>query len=508
MAIGELGIIDSGILQFTPKGAYYEGKDEQYEAVKKMWMQLLDHDRTLFSLVMLLNGTGFSKGAMTHILLSNSEKNKDNLPSTIGELPQEFEKEIIRYNLYRERTPRALKNLLMLTGAEGHKRVNNSKTRKLILEFIFNRDNKSLDNLAVNYKGKLQKLLKHALGKQDINKLIKGDSKSSVFRKYVGRYNKGAFPVVCHIFNKELPSKGHYFPMIQQYYELRDAAILGNADEFRKHMKDLPERTVMGMRNLYKVNIPISEIKDETKQSEKDKIQGQAAVKRAGGKKVDINYKKQDIYDLFKLLYFKLKSQDEEDVDKIIDAIDHVEKHSPKVDIGECIVIMDASHSMFGSEERPMHPFLTGLCIISNLANIKEIIYVGGQITKFSTIVPGIVTPKNYTDLWRALIKAVSKDIKNIIVISDGYENTIKGMFGHVYNHLKTTGYNFKLTHLNPVFSAGSTNGTSMSLTDDIRPFPVGDYKFLETEIIFSKLIEDKDMVRKLLVSKYKKMIQ
>jgi len=507
MPIGELGIIDSGILQFAPKGAYYEEKDEQYQAVKNMWMQLLDYDRTLFSLVMLLNGTGFSKGAMSHILLSNSIKNVNNLPAITDGLPEEFEKEIIRYNLYKERTPRALKNLLMLAGEEGHKKINNSKTRKIILEFIFNRDNKSLDYLAVNYKIKLQKLIKHALGKQDLYKILNGSNSDTIFRKNIGRYNNHSFPVVCHIFNKPIPS-GTFFPMIQKYYELKDAAKIGNLVEFRKHMKGFPERTVMGMRNLYKLDIPISDIKNDTQKSEKDKIQGIAAAKRAGAKKVDINYKKQDIYDLFKLLYFKLNTKDEEDVDKIIEAMDYVTDNMIKLDIGECIVIMDASHSMFGSEERPMHPFLTGLCIIANLDNVKDIIYVGGQAIKFSTINPGVIIPKNYTDLWRALIKAVSKGVENIVIISDGYENSIKGMFGHVYKHLKETGYNFKLTHLNPVFSAGSLTGTSIRLTEDVRPFPVGDYKFLETEIIFSKLIEDKDMVRKLLISKYKSLIQ
>jgi hypothetical protein len=460
---------------------------------------------------MLLNGSGFSKGAMSHILLSNSNKNVDNLPAIKDGLPEEFEKEIIIYNLYRERTPRALKNLLMLTGTEGHKKVNNSRTRKIILEFIFKRDNNSLDYLAVNYKGKLQTLIKHALGKQDLAKLINGDSNGSVFRKFIGRYNSFSFPVVCHIFNKDIPSKGHYFPMIEQYYQLKGSAQNGNVDEFRKYMKGMPERTVMGMRNLYKVDIPISELKDKTQKSEKDKIQGQQAAKRAGTK-IDINYKKQDIYDLFKFLYYKLKNNDEEDVNKIIDGINHVEGQLDKIDIGECVVVMDASHSMYGSDERPMHPFLTGLCIIANLDNIKDIIYVGGKSTKFKSSEFPVVIPKNNTSLWSGLIKAVSKTtsnkIENVVVISDGYENTIKGMFNHVYNYLKKSGYNFKLTHINPVFSSGSSNGTAIRLADDVKPFPVGDYKYLETEVIFSKLIEDRDMVRKLLISKYKNLIK
>jgi hypothetical protein len=34
--------IDSGILQFTPKGAYYESADEQAKQIFEMWKQLVD----------------------------------------------------------------------------------------------------------------------------------------------------------------------------------------------------------------------------------------------------------------------------------------------------------------------------------------------------------------------------------------------------------------------------------------------------------------------------------
>lgn len=118
------------------------------------------------------------------------------------------------------------------------------------------------------------------------------------------------------------------------------------------------------------------------------------------------------------------------------------------------------------------------------------------------------MVPANSTDLWKGLVEAVSSGVENVVVISDGYENTIKGMFKHVYNRFRQSGYDFKLTHINPVFSAGSSNGTARKLTDDTKPLPVGDYKYLETEVIFSKLIEDKHLVKKLLISKYQKLLK
>ena len=109
--------LDSGMLQYAPKGAYYEDADEQFNRVMSMWTDLFNHDRALFCLTTLLGGTGFSKGAMTHMLLSNpvSTTGKELVPEGLA---FDYESKVILYNLDKERTPRALKNLLMLAGGE------------------------------------------------------------------------------------------------------------------------------------------------------------------------------------------------------------------------------------------------------------------------------------------------------------------------------------------------------------------------------------------------------
>jgi hypothetical protein len=93
--------LDSGMLQYVPKGAYYEEKDEQFKAVKRMWDGLFEYDRVLFALTSILNGTGFSKGAMIHKLLSNpvnSQSGKELVPE---DLDFDFERRVIMYNLDR-----------------------------------------------------------------------------------------------------------------------------------------------------------------------------------------------------------------------------------------------------------------------------------------------------------------------------------------------------------------------------------------------------------------------
>ncbi len=501
--------IDSGMLQYTPKGAYYEEKDQQFNAVKKMWDGLFEYDRALFALTSILNGTGFSKGAMAHKLLSNPVYSQTGVELVPDGLDSEFEKKVISYNLGNQKMARALKNLLMLAGGELHSRVNNSRTRKIILEFIFNRDNKELDSLAINFKSKLAKLVRHALGKQDLYKILNDDT--LLFRKKIGKYNEYAFPVVCHLFNRLPPmyeTVRAHFPNIDYYWKAKSAAGVGDIKEFEKLIYKLPWRVAMGFRNSYKLDLDKSKILGESKMSTKEELTMEAAVKRSGAKKRTVNYKAQDLYDLWKALYFKMANDDSDNIEKISEAIDEKTQKLSKLDFGEgCVVVLDASHSMFGSDERPMHPFLTGLCIIASIENVEDVFIISGRWKGIEGTDKRVVFPSNASPLWRGLVDAVATGAKNIIFISDGYENSVKGMFGHVYKHFKDTGHEFNIVHINPVFSADAKSGTTRTLAEDITPMPVGNYKYLETEFIFNQMLENTEAVKALLVQKYKKLI-
>ena len=504
--------LDSGILQYVPKGAYYEGTDEQFAAVKRMWEGLFDYDRALFALTSILNGTGFSKGAMTHMLLSNPVKSETGMDIVPDGLDAEFERKIVMYNLYRladKQMARAIKNLLMLAGGERHERVNNSRTRNIILEFIFNRPMVEQDALAINFKSKLSKLVRHALGKQDLYKILNGDVK--LFRKMIGKYNMYSFPVVCHLFNIRpvaIDQLKAHTPMIDAYWEAKTAAQNGDVKEFKKLINKLPWRVCMGFKNSYKLPIDNADIMGKATMSQKETLTTQAAVKRTGAKKRKIDYNTQDLYDLWKALYFKIGNDDLDDVDEISDAINHQTEKLKKIDLGRCVVVLDASHSMYGSDERPMHPFLTGLCIASSIKNVEQMMVIGG---KWKTLDDkpdkAVVFPANASPLWRGLVDAVVTEAPNIVVISDGYENAVKGMFEHVYKYFKGTGYKFNVIHINPVFAANSKSGTTRKLAEDVTPMPVGSYKYLETEFIFNQLLDNTEAVKQLLVNKYKQLI-
>jgi hypothetical protein len=496
--------LDSGILQFAPKGAFYETQDEQFKQIYRMWEDLFLYDRTLFCLTTLLGGTGFSKGSMSHMLLSNPQSVEDGALIPQG-LAIDYERNVIIHNLKRERTPRALKNLLMLTGGEGMKKVNNARTRKIILEFIFNRDHEALDNLAVNYKGKLKRLVRHALGRQTLARIIDhGDDK--LFNKWIGKYHPNALPVVLYLFDRPVPANTvmAYYRKIEQVLSLKEAAIKDDVKSFEKYMKGLPYLTVMGYRNTYKVTIDKADVLEGSKMTDRQSLQMQTAAKRSGAK-VKVNYNNQSIYDLWKIYYHNLMQSDTTDLPKIEKAIDEKHAKAAKIDIGPVTIVIDASESMSGSDKRPLHPFLTSLSILSVLDNIVDVIYVGGKPIDVNG--NQIAVPGGATDLWRGLTEAVMTDAKKIIIISDGYENSVKGMFEHAYKHFKNSGFDFELIHINPVMSADASKGTTRQLVADVKPLPVSAPEFLETELIFNKMIENRELVKQLLVNKYQKLI-
>lgn len=504
--------LDSGILQFAPKGAFYESADEQTKKIFEMWKDLFEFDRVMFALITLLNGTGFSKGAMSHMLLSNK------VTDTTALIPQglafDYETNVIKYNLFKEKTPRALKNLLMLTGRDGFKRVNNSRARKLIFDFIFDRDVKEAEGLFLNYKSKLKQLLRHAIGKQDLYNILHGNVQT--FAKCVGKKYQSYYPFILYLFNadvsKILTGKSHLrFHRIEKYYQMRDAAIKGDVKKFEKLMADMPYRTVLGFRNTYKLPIELKGVIEESKMSDREALQKQSAAKRSGAT-LKVNYKVQDIYDLLKIFYHKILTNDKKDLKEISDTIDDKSLELNRIDIGPCAIIMDNSRSMEGSETRPLHPFLTAICVLLSIDSVNAVYNVGGEVKFVDLTGQGdeapIMMPANSTDLWKALVQAVKAEHKNIIVISDGYENSIKGMFEHTYNYFKKSGYEFNLVHINPVFAADAKTGTARSLVSGIKALPVSDYKYLETELLFTQMLTNRDMVKKMLAAKYHKLLE
>ena len=65
--------VDSSILQFTPKGEYYDTVEAKDAAYNETVDGLFDFNRVLFALLGMLPGTAYSHGVFAHKLLSNPQ---------------------------------------------------------------------------------------------------------------------------------------------------------------------------------------------------------------------------------------------------------------------------------------------------------------------------------------------------------------------------------------------------------------------------------------------------
>lgn len=500
---------DASLLQFAPKGSFYNTQDEQLKKIEEVWRDFFNYDRDIFSLSTILPGTAYSKGRMAHMLLSNpiDRDNKSLVPYGLND---KFESTIINWNLEHESMARSLKNLLMLTGPKGKnkslKRVNNARTKKVILRYIFDRDINSLESMAIKFKSKITKLIRHALGK-DLLKVVNaknGTPEGRLAYKYVTRYNMHGMNIIRFLFGGEV---GDGLKKLKAYRAVQNAAKSKDVDAYIKiaEMKVLPVEVLMGFRNTYKLDIDKDKIYEFGKMSERQKIQSKVAAGKAGVE-IDIDYSKHDIYDLWKLFYLQTVKEQTDDIDEIAAAITKKSEEKLGIDLGDTVVIFDVSKSMEGSVKRQWHPFLTGLSLISKLDNVKEVIFAGGKIIKTgSEKIPSVIIPSGSTALWKALIEAAEHKPKTVVVVSDGYENEIKGSFDGVYTKLKEDGASFNLIHANPVFSS-EVSGLKQ-LAEDVQPMALDNYKYLKTNLIFKLITTDKEQVKKLFANEYKKQI-
>lgn len=485
-------VIDSNMLSFIPRSTYYANLSEQVRSVEKSWEDLLKVDRELFSLLMILPGTTYSKGRMVHYLLSTAG-NDDVEPV--------LEDALIVFNLKQMPMSHALRSLMFLAGEDyagmSLKKVNNTRTRKIIMNYLFDRDKQSLEAMCVKFRGKLAKLLVHAFGQYDLYNLMNLNDFSKLSKYLVGIngatllprnecFSAIAFAVGRFDYVTDLGG------VVGDYLLMRKFAIDKNVTGFINTLKGskIPFEVALGFRNTYKLDVDLSSIHKEGHKSERGKLKTREASKRVG---VDtkVDYAKQSLEDLYKYVYLKTIDQEDDstDTEEAYNALaDKMTADKPiDIDFGDAVVIIDTSASMEGDETRKYHPIVTANIIANRIPNCKLYVFSNPDNRLSSTL----VKPSGETELWRCLIEATKQKPDTIIVISDGYENTVGGMFEYVYAYLRNEGIlspSVKLIHINPVYDAEVRGGKR--LVSSIEPIAVANADLFQSQYVIHTLTE------------------
>lgn len=513
------------ILQTTPKGSYYEDSNEMLEEMLEKFRNLLEEDRSLFSAISLLPSTDYAKGVISHYLLNNSIGDDVNDYPLMYNWSSDIEDRIILHSLRNMGYARAIKNSMMMAGREDGiewERVNNTRTRKIILNYIFGRDDDSLQYLTLKFRNKMKKLIRHALGYADLMKIInnegRGDWKRR-FKKYFTpiedtpekyfSYNR-VVSVLGFLFNKDIEI-AQYFEGFAKYKEIVKKAKEEDEEGFieivRENSNLFPTEVLEGLIGGFQLNIDLNEAMNYGNMTDSQKVQRKRTSESRDTKSVntkrdkevdlDIDYKNQSLYDLLKMMFAR-KKHNEKLSEDLLDAIEYrIEKEKIDIDLGDnVVVILDNSDSMKGSDERPLHPFINALSTAYTLES-DEIV----EVNEYAEL-----SPSGNTNLAKALLRAVKNnpEMDTVVVVSDGYENTIKGMFEKVYNKLKELGYDFGLIHINPV---QTSDIDSIKLTDETEPIMIENNRMLETHFALS-LIENKpEVARQMFIEKMKEKL-
>lgn len=461
------------ILYLTPRGTYYNSKKDVVAENERLHSELFNADRELYTLLLYFkNATYYTKSLIVQNLLSNSLHKKEN-SHIVEEDPirLQIEDDLIYYSLMNENITHALKLLLSLKD----KKINNARTKKLILKFLFKRGNTDL--ISIKYKKKIKKLLIHALSYSEAKEATNGSIKFiEKFNKSVSSYsNPYSLEVLFFVFDKDIEYKSQYF---KEYVETRE---LFKSDKFDlRSPSNLPIEVLTGFNSTYFNKYTEASLCSVGKLSDKQKIQKQNLVARQSNEslKIKIDLNKYSIIELLKYMYNKADI-DKYDImncrsmisRKALDIKDKINKDF-LIDLADVGVIVDFSSSNDGNVDSKKSSFYKIISLMKIFSNSRDNIFIcGGKYNK-----KGFVQPNGHTDLSSPLLDAVESGFRDIIVLSDGFENV--NNFDKVYKQLINIGINLNVIHFNPVFNP--KNYSFKSIGEDVSTFPFSSEKDLE----------------------------
>lgn len=484
-----------GVLYLVPKSSYYDSEKDMVAEGKRLHDSMFNEDRELYTYMLYFkDATYYSKSLIINNLLSNSLHKEENavLLKRDPELLQ-VEDALIMNALFNENITHALKMLLSLKD----NRLNNSRTSRIILQFIFDRGN--TDTIAIKYRNKLKQLLIHALGLRTVNEILERTPNGvKKFEKNIAVYNNPyAMEVFDFVFGCEREFKS---PKLQEYMKMKKA-FETNSVNFREPT-ELPIEVLIGFNNFYKRGYSLTTLVAMGNMSAKQKIQMQNTVKRHSNDKMEIKVNLNDysIMELYKYMYSKkdITPDEIEECTSIIKAkANELHKRIEDnfiVDLNNTALIIDVSDSNKGSAQTKLHPFFKNMTLGSVLKGDKDIAvtYVGGVMEN------GLFQPSGHTDLSSALLKVTKEGYKNVIILSDGFENV--NNFDKTYKQLKKIGYDLNVIHFNPVFSP--KNFSFKEISPEVVAIPFASEKDIENLMLFYLLNVDGEKFKKVMREK------
>ena len=445
---------------------YYHSKDEQMKAIQTQIMSLYKLSKELPLIIASQKG---ATGRFVSEVLLNEFKNTlrggaCNIVNPIDWYDNGISDKAVLTalnNLGENGLPYVLRLFVDLRDAK----VNNERTRKIVLGFIWGQVN--LEFYVMKYRNKIAQVLRHAYGVKKTsvllsiaqknittNGLFANEKELAIANEFIFKYFNGdsmrAFKLLLFLFKKDGGvTYGSDFPLLAEYQKAK-TDITG--------IKSVPEEVLLGLisstkhpqyhimwatdlqkestKALIRKNVEVTSVNQQVRQTK-------STAKLGVEKTVDLE-KATDFLALYKTGYetkFTLE---------IINAIDSL-AHKKKIqgffyqNIG---IIVDDSASMTGDKNeskntpRAIADFTAKVLMSST--NEAKIVIAGGFSTDLATPFIRLLKAENPLRPYDA-----------IFIITDGYENSYDGLTNEVITAFKAeSGRDIPMFQISPITSA------------------------------------------------------
>ena len=442
----------------TARATFYNTRAEQEAAIESVHRELFEMDRGVYTAALMLPGlTDFSRQIGAIRLLQAAQ------PSD-GWLTSEQEGNVMR-GLLRALPPQ---RMLKMFGMLRTRRVNNARTRRLILSTLLGADN--LDFWAVKYRRKLATALIHAWGRRTASimraVLAKpADDRTDKERRIVQRH--------LHRF-----AAGDVRDRVEQCVRFilgdEDGLTLRRLAAYRDAKCDfargrvLPFETLEGLRSRFHRDKTSAEVLELTK-SQLTAGQKIGLQRKAAESNVEVEFDPAR-YDAVRLYVYAYEMGMSEAIrDELLCKARATAERLP-VQFEHVGVLLDVSASMSGHDTQAMRPISVALALRDVLAGTSERSTI---VTSDGRVVPAaeLIEPAGDTSLAAGLVTLLKQDPDVMFVLTDGYENAPAGRFAEVVGAVRRMGVETPIHQFSPVFAAEARG--IRSLCDAVPGLPV-----------------------------------
>lgn len=498
------GFLDTVSTSFG-RATAYNSREEQQAAELKVHRDFLAFDRELYTLILLLPAvTDHAKQVGLRNLLVAAPDDYSLAPKVLTRSLELSAVYILAKQLPPQRMLKLFASLRHGSELEGFRRLNNSRTRKLMLRTILG--SPKIELWSVKYRSKIQEILRHAWGQRNTSILLSILAK----KNSSGRENKFVHQQIVRYAGEGANLKKVYASIRFAFGEEEKSLPLFKA--FYAAQKDLskgaklPLEVLEGIRSTYHKNVSSEEVLRIAKGSltKGQKLSVQRKAEKAG---VEVELDFAD-YDAIRLYLYAYERGMNEEIEKALDKKARESANSFPIAFAKVGVVVDASKSMEGSKTQPLRPMAAALALRDMLETVATEKYYG-LFAGGAECDGRLVQPSGHTAIAEKYLLVLAQKPDVVFVISDGYENAPAGRFQKAVDavqSLKIPELDIPIYQMNPVFAAESKG--VRKLANQAIVLPANNPKLLAMSIVRGLLESNPVRAVNLMLSLSMKVLQ